>query len=119
MHFVLAILFTGTLLAAAPAFPTERQFLQPDGTTFRATVRGDEFLNWVETGEGTILRYSKQRDRFEYAVIRNNDLEPSGQAYMPPTAANASAHTHNIDKQALHRLWKLKRAEALERKKAR
>src|SRR4028118_652361 len=37
---------------AAPADPIVRSFSQPNGTTFQARVRGDEWLQWVETRGG-------------------------------------------------------------------
>ena len=36
-----------TNLWAAPAAPVEIELVQPDGTTFMAIPRGDEYANWV------------------------------------------------------------------------
>ncbi|MBX7256995.1 MAG: M6 family metalloprotease domain-containing protein [Candidatus Hydrogenedentes bacterium] len=41
---------------AAPAAPIDITLKQPDGSNFKAQLRGDEFSNWYETEEGyTIL----------------------------------------------------------------
>ncbi len=39
-------------LFAAPAAPIEFELTQPDGTTFTAVARGDEYANWTETLDG-------------------------------------------------------------------
>ncbi len=49
--FWLGILFWHNVYAA-PAAPLEFELTQPDGSTFTARARGDEYSNWTETSEG-------------------------------------------------------------------
>ena len=52
-------------LEAGPAAPIETEIIQPDGTSFIAIARGDEYASWVETLEGhTII---KVNDTWYYA----------------------------------------------------
>ncbi len=45
-------LWWGTPVVAVPAYPGGVEVKQPDGTTFRLHLRGDEFFSWHETAEG-------------------------------------------------------------------
>ena len=59
-HFALTVLLSlifSASVRAGPAAPIEVELRQPDGTTFTAVPRGDEFANWIETTEGhTIVK---------------------------------------------------------------
>lgn len=62
--FIMICLFC-TNLWAAPAAPVEIELIQPDGTTFTAIPRGDEYASWVETlGGHTIVKIN---DTWYYA----------------------------------------------------
>ena len=53
---LLSLIFSASV-RAGPAAPIEVELRQPDGTTFTAVPRGDEFANWIETTEGhTIVK---------------------------------------------------------------
>ena len=50
-----------------PAVPVEWEFKQPDGATFTARLRGDEKVNWTETGDGYAIE--KGDDGYWYYVL--------------------------------------------------
>lgn len=67
-----------------PAIPHELVFKQPDGTTFHAYLRGDEYFSWIETEKGYIIIRNPKTLFYEYAVIHKGvgdgkeRLVPSG-----------------------------------------
>lgn len=70
----LILLFSLNLLLpnlglAAPALGGEQTLTQPDGTTFTATLSGDEHLNWLDLGNGYIAKYNKLTGFYDYGVI--------------------------------------------------
>ena len=81
LTFVLAS-FTVKLFAV-PAAPYLITFAQPDGSTFKAHLKGDEHFNWIETEKKMILIKSKTSGYFEFALIKRDEknrliLFPSG-----------------------------------------
>jgi len=62
----------------------EFEVSQPDGSTFMAHTRGDEFQGWVETNRGFTIAQDRTSGRWEYAE-RGPDgrLRPSGLAVDP------------------------------------
>ena len=58
-------------------------FTQSDGSTFEGRLKGDAFMHWVEATDGTALIFNKKSAMFEYAVIKDGDLIPSGSSYHP------------------------------------
>lgn len=86
---VLSILLLFMLLQAVahagPASPDPVDLRQPDGSSFTASIHGDEFQNWTETvATGhTVIR--NQHDGFwEYAEpLKNGQLRPSGIRVLP------------------------------------
>ena len=70
-------------LLAVPAAPFLITFAQPDGSTFQAHLKGDEYFSWIETGDKMVLVKSKTSGYFEFAVIERDEknrliLFPSG-----------------------------------------
>lgn len=64
------------IASAVPADPTPARVLQPDGTTVALRLMGDEFYHFTTTVDGyTVINNQGQ---WEYAVLRNNRLAPSG-----------------------------------------
>jgi hypothetical protein len=110
MRYLLFSLVAFSLAWSAPALPGERIFVQPDGTTFKGRAQGDEFLHWIETEEGEVLLFSKERRRFERAQIRSGQLRPSGVPFVPGTDAPESAP--RPDMESLYQLWNAKRSDA-------
>lgn len=83
---LLVLLVFGTCqtgdLYAVPAIPSDILFKQPDGTTFTARLKGDEWFNWVETDNRRVVIKNSSTGYYEYAVIRTENgaeaLSPSG-----------------------------------------
>ena len=70
-------------LLAVPATPFLITFAQPDGSTFQAHLKGDEYFSWIETKNKMILVKSKTSGFFEFALIKRDEknrliLFPSG-----------------------------------------
>jgi len=64
---------------AGPANPKAVSIPQPDGSTFMAHTRGDEFLGWTETTDGYTVLRNASTGYFEYAAQGpSGDLRPSG-----------------------------------------
>ena len=103
------------LLFAAPAFQGVRTFIQNDGSGFQAQIKGDEYLNWVETKNGDILIYNKEDQNYDYAVITEGELKPSGKKYSNSgtTSLRRASSFQSLSKQKLYRLWRLKRQKGL------
>ena len=84
------IILTALILAsfavkilAVPAAPFLITFAQPDGSTFQAHLKGDEYFSWIETRNKMILVKSKTSGFFEFALIKRDGknrliLFPSG-----------------------------------------
>ncbi len=64
---LIAIIFLGTLLYAAPARGGVKTFTQPDGTTFQGLLRGDSSFHWIESNQEIVL-FNKE-DKFYYNAI--------------------------------------------------
>jgi len=112
------LLFTG-LLFAAPAFERTRTFTQPDGSTFTGTLKGDEYLHWIETETGEIVAFNKTRGQYETVRIGLKAFEFSGHMYHPDEHTfKAAARTVKDRNEALRKLWLEKRKAEMERRKA-
>jgi hypothetical protein len=99
MKAIILILLSFIYLYSAPAFNIQREYKQADGTTFTAQPKGDEYLNYIQTSNGDILKYNEKTKNFEYATIKGDNLVPSGKIYTPPNShLNRSAFYINIDK---------------------
>lgn len=70
-------------LMAAPAAPGFYEIKQPDGTYFLGHQKGDEWFNWTETLDKSVVIRNKNTGYYEYAIIKveNNKefLAPSGE----------------------------------------
>mgnify|MGYP001160891393 FL=1 len=70
-------------LMAVSAAPFLITFAQPDGSTFQAHLKGDEYFSWIETVNKQVLVKSKTSGFFEFAMIEEDEdkrlkLVPSG-----------------------------------------
>jgi M6 family metalloprotease-like protein len=78
----LSILALGAACAsvqAGPASPFPQVIQQPDGSTFEAVMKGDEFQGWMETADGYTVVQNPASKQFEYAAQgANGALVPSG-----------------------------------------
>ncbi|RUM66407.1 MAG: hypothetical protein DSZ03_01330 [Sulfurimonas sp.] len=113
MKPILLLIIITTLLNAAPAFTNTLTLRDTHGDSFRAQLKGDEYLNWFESDTGEILLFNKQQQRYEYAEIRNRRLLPSG--------IEKRAHTKKRLRQSptdkeVRALWKELRMQAAQRR---
>jgi len=81
MKFFILFLNLAFVLHAAPALSKEKTLTQSDGSTFKATPKGDEYLHYLKTEDGDILVYNPKTKNYDYAIIKNDTLTPSGNAY--------------------------------------
>lgn len=99
-----ALLLLGTGASAAPALGLEQQFSQPDGATFRGTLRGDEFFHFVEAQDGSILTqdddgYWRHAGEEELAAARREAPVPQAimQAAQPSYLGNQNVLVILVD----------------------
>lgn len=111
MRAVLLIIMTAYMLFAAPAFSDKRRYVQPDGTTFHATPKGDEYLNWIQSEEGEILRFNRKSRNYDYAVIANSALRASGIAYKKEVVRSKSIQ--RINHEELRELWQFRHSQQI------
>ena len=110
-------------LLAVPAAPFLITFAQPDGSTFQAHLKGDEYFSWIETENKMILVKSKTSGFFEFALVKRDGknrliLFPSG---VPVIESGHSAlrTDHNIPKITREQLGKIWQSRIDERRKIR
>ncbi len=111
MRFLSLLFLMVELLYSAPALSVVRDFRQSDGSTFQAKAQGDQYLNWIETKDGDILRYNENSRDFEYATIKDSSLKPSGSRYTQKRYRD-SVSIKKIDKNELYKLWMKKKRES-------
>ena len=107
-------------ILAVPAAPFLITFAQPDGSTFQAHLKGDEYFSWIETENKMILVKNKTSGYFEFAVIKRDEknrliLFPSGVPVIK--GGNSALRTgHNIPKitrEQLGEIWQSRIDERL------
>ena len=99
-------------LLAVPAAPFLITFAQPDGSTFQAHLKGDEYFSWIETGNKMILIKSKTSGYFEFAVIKRDGnnrliLFPSGVPVIKRghSALRTDHNIPQITREQLGKIW--------------
>ena len=99
-------------LMAVPAAPFLITFAQPDGSTFQAHLRGDEYFSWIETENKQVLVQSKVSGYFEFALLKRNEknrleLAPSGTRYVEgaKSALRSESNPPNISREQLGKIW--------------
>ena len=99
-------------LMAVPAAPFLITFAQPDGSTFQAHLKGDEYFSWIETENKQVLVQSKASGYFEFALLKRDDknrleLSPSGKRYAEgaKTALRSESNPPNISRVELSKIW--------------
>ena len=116
ISLIIALLTGFTVnLMAVPAAPFLITFAQPDGSTFQAHLRDDEYFSWIETKNKQVLVKSKASGYFEYALIRRNDnnhleLMPSGIPVIKrgQSALRSNTDLPNISREQLGKIWQSK-----------
>ena len=99
-------------LFAVPAAPFLITFAQPDGSTFQAHLKGDEYFSWIETENKMILVKSKTSGFFEFAVIKRDEknrliLFPSGVPVIKRghSALKTDNNIPQITREQLGKIW--------------
>ncbi len=113
MKSIVLLLLATVLLTAAPAFQGNLDLRDSNGAFFRAQLKGDEYLNWFESDAKEILLFNKEKQRYEYAEIRNNTLVPSGIAKEAHTKKRLR---HNLTAAQVRALWREKRSQAIQQR---
>lgn len=118
LRLLLLVLFSTIHLSAAPAFQGKKTFFQDDGTFFSAHLQGDEYLNWVETDNEDILLFNKESKQYEHAMIKDNELKPSGDKFTSSTTNKKAPAYKKLNKSQLKELWKKRRQEAFQKRRS-
>ena len=99
-------------LLAVPAAPFLITFAQPDGSTFQAHLKGDEYFSWIETENKVILVKNKTSGYFELAVIKRDEkkrliLFPSGIPVIERghSALRTDHRIPQITREQLGKIW--------------
>ena len=99
-------------LMAVPAAPFLITFAQPDGSTFQAHLKGDEYFSWIETENKQVLVQSKASGYFEFALLKRDDknrleLVPSGIPVIKrdQSALRSESNPPNISREQLGKIW--------------
>ena len=102
-------------LMAVPAAPFLITFAQPDGSTFQAHLKGDEYFSWIETENKQVLVQSKASGYFEFALLKRDDknrleLVPSGIPVIKhgQSALRSDTEFPNITREQLGKIWQSK-----------
>ena len=108
-------------LLAVPAAPFLITFAQPDGSTFQAHLKGDEYFSWIETENKMVLVKNKTSGYFEFAVMKRDEknrliLFPSGVPIMK-RGHSALRTDHNIPQITREQLGKIWQSRIDERRK--
>jgi len=73
MKKIFALILLSVSLFGAPAFQGEKNFKQNDASTFKGTLKGDEWFSWIETTTGYPVRYNPQSKNYEYVTLNAKD----------------------------------------------
>lgn len=55
-----------------------KTFKQQDGSAFKGITKGKDFFTYIELSNGYICLYSKESKVYEYALVKDGRLVPSG-----------------------------------------
>ena len=114
LNILIALMLAGfaVKLLAVPAAPFLITFAQPDGSTFQAHLKGDEYFNWIETENKMILVKNKRSGYFEFAVIKRDEkkrliLFPSGVPVIERghSALRTDHKIPQITREQLGKIW--------------
>ena len=93
---------------------------QPNGTKFKAYLRGDEYFSWWESEKGVVLFRNLESGYFEYAKIsmidEKEELVPTGIIFVSreePSFSNS--RISKLTKLNLGKIWIEKREQARKR----
>ena len=107
-------------LMAVPAAPYLITFAQPDGSTFQANLKGDEYFSWIEAENKMIIVKNKTNGYFEFAILKRDDknrlkLAPSGIAVIKRGQSSLRSNTNlpYISSGQLGKIWQSRIAEKI------
>ena len=105
---------------AVPALPRLLKITQPNGTEFKAYLRGDEYYSWWESEKGTLLFRNMQSGYFEYAKILfvedDGKLVSTGVIFIAEEEIPiSSARVSKMTRFNLGKIWRQKREDARKR----
>jgi hypothetical protein len=78
-----------------------KTFKQKDGSSFSGKSCGEAYFNYIELEDGHIALYNQENKQYEYALIKNGKLRPSG---IPVNSKNTPKNIPKIPKQTLKQL---------------
>lgn len=99
--FAIALCLAPATAFAGPALEIERSYTQPDGTTFQAGQRGDEYFHYVRTTEGFLVQKNPSDQTWYYVTSADsgfafgspaNEAAPEN-ALVPSVLANDAGKT--------------------------
>lgn len=87
---------------AGPALEIEQGYVQPDGATFQAGQRGDEFFHYVRTAEGRLVQKSPADQTWYYVTSEGFGLAlgPRADEAAPANALTPSVLANDTGKMA-------------------
>ena len=87
---------------AGPALEVEQGYVQPDGATFQAGQRGDEFFHYVRTTEGLLVQKSPADQTWYYVTSEGFGLAlgPRADEAAPANALTPSVLANDTGKMA-------------------
>lgn len=80
-----------------------KTFKQKDGSSFKGVIRGEDFFTYVELLNGYICLYNQETETYEYAIVKDHKLLPSG---FPVNTAPIPKKIQKISKKLLEQLQK-------------
>ena len=102
-------------LMAVSAAPFLITFAQPDGSTFQAHLKGDEYFSWIETVNKQVLVKSKPSGFFEFAMIEEDEdkrlkLVPSGIPVIKrgQSSLRSESGLPSVTRKQLGKVWQSK-----------
>ena len=102
-------------LMAVSAAPFLITFAQPDGSTFQAHLKGDEYFSWIETVNKQVLVKSKTSGFIEFAMIEEDEdkrlkLVPSGIPVIKrgQSSLRSESGLPSVTRKQLGKIWQSK-----------
>ena len=102
LMLALALCLAPSAAYAGPALEIEQGYVQPDGATFQAGPRGDEFFPYVRTAEGRLVQKSPADQTWYYVTSEGFGLAlgPRADEAAPANALTPSVLANDTGKMA-------------------
>ena len=78
-----------------------KTFKQKDGSSFSGKSCGEAYFNYIELEDGYTALYNQESKQYEYALIKNGKLRPSG---VPVSSNSRPKNIPKIPEQTLKKL---------------